>query len=436
MHLKDLFKQSLFKNTVIYTLTDGISKAISFLLLPFVSYYIVPEQMGVVANYDVLQSIICLIAGQAVVNAIPYFYYERSQKEIASLVSNLILLILIISVSLGGLILFIYPVVETHLHLTVGLQLLTIVSSICSLLISLNLVLLRLEDRPYTFAKLQILQVTVSVALVIILVIVEKMEAIGKIYSVVLTLGIMSLLHAFLLFKKNYIVFRIDIRNIKELLNFGIPLLPHSLSFWLKGGMDKVLLTSFCGLAANGLYSMAMSFGAVYSIFNTAFNNAYVPYLQKRISLILPDNQVTEGTKIVRLTYKIYQLFIVLYFVAVLFCWVVINYILSDKYRPSFEYIPWIMLSLTIQSFYSLVIQFIYTKKKTFGLGIITFSCSVVQFILTYLLVRTLGSTGIKYSLVIGSLLTTLSVWYYSNKAYPMPWFSFKHLKQYKYNGK
>lgn len=430
MHLKDLFKLPLFKNTVIYTLTDGISKAISFLLLPFVSYYIIPEQMGVVANYDVLQSIICLIAGQAVVNAIPYFYYERSQRKIASLVSNLLLLVLIISVSLSGLILLIHPIVTTHLQLTIGLQLLTIVSSICSLLISTNLVLLRLEDKPYTFAKLQILQVTVSVALVIILVIVEKMEAIGKIYASVISLSAMGLLHAILLHKRNYIVFRKNNRDIKDLLKFGIPLLPHSLSFWLKSGMDKILLTSFCGLAANGLYSMAMSFGAVYSIFNTAFNNAYVPYLQKRISLISPDNRITEEFKITRLTYKVYLLFVILYFVAVLFCWIAINYILSDKYKPSFEYIPWIMLSLTILAFYSLVVEFIYTKKKTVGLGIITFSCSIAQFILTYMFVSTLGSTGIKYSLVIGALLTTLSVWYYSNKVYPLPWFSCKHLKQ------
>lgn len=434
MHLKN-FKLPLFKNTIIYIITDGISKAISFLLLPFISYYIIPEQMGLVANYDVLYSIVCLIAGQAVVNAIPYFYYNCSRKEIALLVSNLILLIIIINIILCCVIFFVSPFIEIHLQLTIGLQLLTVISSIYFLLISINLVLLRLENKPYIFAKLQILQTIIYVVMVVILVIVERMEAIGKIYSLVISLGIMGTLHFFLLFKRKYIVFQRDYRYIKELLKFGIPLLPHSLSFWLKSGMDKVLLTSFCGLNANGLYSMAMSFGAVYSIFNVAFSNAYVPYLQKRLSMISIENNDTEKVKIVRLTYKVYLIFILLYFISVFICWFVINYILSEKYKSSFEYIPWIMLSLTIMAFYSLIVEFIYTKKKTLGLGIITFTCSIVQFCLTYIFVKFLGSIGIKYSLVISSLLTTSFVWYYSNKVYPMPWFLFfKNINNNKYD--
>ncbi len=35
--------------------------------------------------------------------------------------------------------------------------------------------------------------------------------------------------------------------------------------------MDKVILTAYCGLNVNGLYSMALSFGAVYALFNTSF---------------------------------------------------------------------------------------------------------------------------------------------------------------------
>lgn len=49
---------------------------------------------------------------------------------------------------------------------------------------------------------------------------------------------------------------------------------------------------------------------------------------------------------------------------------------------------------------------------------------SAFQLLLTFLLVKTIGADGIKYSLVIGSLTIMLGVWWYSNKVYPMPWFS------------
>lgn len=429
--MQNPLKQSLFRSTLIYTITDGISKAISFLLLPLISYYIIPSQMGIVANFDVLQNIISLIAGQAIINSIPYFYYERSHKDIATLVSSMLLIVLITEIILFLILLCISPLLQKYLHLTIGIQILTVVASTCYLLTCTNLVLLRLEEKSITFAKLQLLQTIIYISLIVILVIIKNMEAIGRIYATTLSLTTISIIHLISLVKRKYLTFEKDIYTIKYLLKFGIPLLPHSLSFWIKEGLDKVLLTSFCGLAANGIYSMAMSFGATYTIFNNAFNNAYVPYLQKKLTkLELAESSLQkEKKKIVNLTYKITSIFIILYFFSVFVCWIAINYLLSDKYKPSFEYIPWIMLSLTIMAFYNLVIQFIYNKKKTLGLGIITFIGSIIQVALTYLFIKYIGASGIKYSLVICSLIMMLIVWYYSNKVYPLPWFSLKKVQ-------
>lgn len=423
LSLHEIFRKGLVKNVAIYTLTDGVAKAMSFLLLPFISYYIIPSEMGIVANFDVLQSIIILIAGQAIVNALPYFYYGRSHEDVALLVSSLVYIILIVNALFLILILCFSSVIWDYLHLTLSLQLLTIVTVLANLLISIDMVLYRLEDKPRSFAKLQLTQTFLNVFFVVCLVMVWHLEALGKIYATVLSVTGMGVLHFMLLKRRRYLVLCWDKAKIKTLLNFGVPLLPHSLSFWLKSGMDKVLLTTFCGLAANGIYSMAMSFGAVYSVFNTAFNNAYIPYLQKRIANMTEDNQSAEKQHIVCMTYKLTVFFMLLYFVAVLCAWVMIHYVLDEKYKLSFEYVPWIMLSLTVNAVYGLMIQFVYTVKKTFGLGIITFSGSLIQLALTYLFIRLYGADGVKYSLVIGSLIIMFGVWWYSNRVYPLPWF-------------
>ncbi|MDO4975507.1 MAG: oligosaccharide flippase family protein, partial [Alphaproteobacteria bacterium] len=82
---------------------------------------------------------------------------------------------------------------------------------------------------------------------------------VGKIYAEVFVFGLMGLVHLYILYKKGYLIFQIELQWIKKLLKFGVPLLPHSVSFWLKGGVDKIFITSFCGLQFNGLYSMAIS---------------------------------------------------------------------------------------------------------------------------------------------------------------------------------
>lgn len=421
-------RKTLLGNALIYILSDGITKALSFLILPFVSFYLIPEQLGIAANFDVLQSILMLLAGQAIVNALPYFYYDRSREEIGLLVSNLLFIIIAVNLGFLIIILLIYGLIDEYLHIGLFLQLLTLISVIANLLLSINLILYRLEEKPFVFLKLQLLQSLIYVFLLILLVVCLRKEALGKIYSAVFSCSIVCLLHIYLLYKRGYLIWKIDRNSIGELLRFGIPLLPHSLSFWIKSGMDKILLTTFCGLSVNGLYSMAMSFGAIYSIFKVAFDNAYIPYLQKRISKMTFDNQKAEKKQLVRISYIISSVFFLLFFVVMFICWILIQYVLSDLYRDSFQFIPWILFSLTIYSFYSLVVQYPYTAKKTLGLGIITFSGSIIQLLLTFVLVRMLGADGIKYSLVIGALVTMFSVWWYSNRVYPLPWFSFwKH---------
>lgn len=410
---------------MLYTITDCISKGIGFLILPVVTYYIVPEQMGIVSNFDVLQQILTLLAGQAIVNALPYFYYGRKKENVAKWVSNVLFIVIVCNIAFSAIILCFSEIIQKFLYITLALQLLTIISGVFLMIQNMNLILYRLEEKPLKFCFFQLSYVFVQVALVIFLVMVLKLEAVGKILSVVVAHVAVGIIHLYQMYKRDYIIFKFDKESIKEALHFGIPLLPHSLSFWIKGGMDKIMLTTFCGLSINGLYSLALTFGAMFSILNTAFSNSFVPYLQKRLSGMTMDNERSEKRKIVIMSYQIGGVFCLIGIGVIIICWIAINNFLDSKYIPSFEFIPYIILSQVIYVFYNLTIQYPYSVKKTLGLGTITFSCSLLQLIATYIFVNLLGKDGIKISIIIGSLATCLGVWIYSNRVYPMPWLTF-----------
>ena len=418
-------KNPVFRNSVIYMATDSIARAIGFLLLPITSRYLVPEQLGIAANFDVLQSILALLAGQAIVNAIPYFYYKSSKESVALLVSSLVGIILVLNVVFSGVIYLCSDITEEYLKIGLALQMLTIVSVISQLLSDINKIILRLEDKPYQFAGLQLFQSGLYTTLLMILLVGFNMQALGRIYSTVYSLVFACIIHVYMMIRKGYLVLKCDLESVRKLLKFGIPLLPHSLSFWIKSGFDKVLLTTFCGLAVNGLYSMAMNFGAIYSMCQISFSRAYVPYLQKRISIFTKENEALEKIKLVRMTYGFGVLFVILYFILIVLCWFVIQHVINEKYLPCFQFIPWILMARTLHAFYSLTIEYIYTVKKTFGLGIITFTGSFIQLAMTYSFIRLFGLDGIKISIVIGELIIMLGVWWYSNKVYPLPWLRF-----------
>lgn len=418
------FKNSLIKHTAIYTITDGVSKGLAFLTLPLISHYLIPEELGIAANFDVLQNILMLLAGQAVVNAMPYFYYGKTKHEQAEIVSAMLTIVLVSNVLFAALIFLFTGILEEYLHIGLLLQLLTIVSVVAHLTSSLSLILFRLEEKPYSFACLQIIKTVIYLSLLVLLVVEFRMSALGKILGAIISYSVVAIIHLILLIRRKYIVLSFKKGSIIKLLKFGLPLLPHSLSFWFKSGFDKVIITSFCGLAINGIYSMALSFGAVYTIFNHAFSSSYVPYLQKRISKFSENDVEKEKKKLVFFSYKIMSGFAILTLFVIIFCWVAVKYILDSQYADSFQFIPWIMIGLTFHSMYGLVVQFPYSVKKTFGLGVITFSGSIIQLLLTYVLVSSVGIDGIKISYVVGSFIIMIGVWIYSNRVYPMPWFS------------
>lgn len=418
-----VLKGNLFKETFIYTATDMIGKAMAFILLPVVSFYMPPAELGIATNFTVLTGLIVLLSGLAIVNSLPYFFYEQSKDENNQMVSNSILLCIILSSTIGCIMVLCHYIVETYLLLDWKIQLLSMAFVLGSLISQANLNVLRLENKAKLYAALQILQIVLHAIMVLFFVVTLKGGGIGKIYAEVLVFSFMGCVHFTILIRKGYFNLKSSVAWMKKLLSFGLPLLPHSLSFWLKGGMDKIFITTYCGLQYNGLYSMALSISSLYTMLIQSFFNAYTPYLQKRLS---SDNVVqSEKNSIVK---QIYYIILLFGFVGILSlggCWIIFNFLVDSKYLPAFSYLPIILLANFIYTFYSFTIQFIYKVKKTFIMGIITFSGSLIQMLLTYWFIQIFGVMGATYSLLLGNLLITIGIMTYSNKVYPMPWLSF-----------
>lgn len=418
----DFLHKTLVKETFVYTLTDVIGKAMSFILLPIVSYFLPPSELGIATNFTVLTTLIILLAGLAIVNSIPYFFYEQNKEENVSLISNLLMLCLGLCVVIGGLASCFSQLIFEYLQLSLHIQLLGVVFVIGSLISSINLILLRLENKPKQFAVLQILQIILHAAFVILFVIVLRGGGEGKIYAEVLVFSIIGMIHLVMMLKKGYISLRFQVQWIKRLLRFGLPLLPHSISFWLKSGMDKIFITTYCGLQFNGLYSMAISVSSVYTMLMQSFFNAYTPYLQKRLAGFDGGQCYEEKRSIVKQIYMIYALFGVVGMMAIAVCWVIFHYMIDSKYLPAMAYIPLIILANFIYTFYNFTIEFIYKVKKTLVMGIITFTGSLIQMLLSYVLIKEYGVMGAVYSLLIGNTLITIGISVYSNMVYRMPW--------------
>ena len=85
----------------------------------------------------------------------------------------------------------------------------------------------------------------------------------GRILGVIITSVIFGLLSIFVIYKREYIKFSFNKKYIKDVLFFGIPLIPHALGGWIITGVDIIFINSMVGVAATGIYTVGYQVGMI-----------------------------------------------------------------------------------------------------------------------------------------------------------------------------
>lgn len=423
MKLNEIFNHNLFKASLIYTISDAINKSVPFFILPILSYYILPLDYGIISNFNVILAVACIFTMIGVDGAIGVQFFKLTRDDLARFNFNAFLLIVSITLILLFSIVGFHREIYSWVKIPFEYQLLVVVMGFSTTITAINLTLWRLEEKPLKFGIYEISQTIINISFSLILVIIYKLGWVGRVGGMFTASIIFGVYSIFLLFKRKYLIVNYDKKYLKYILFFGLPLIPHALSFWVRSAIDRIYITKFIGEAATGLYATGFQFGLLISFLTMSFNNAFVPFLYKQLSE--KDEMLLEKNKrrIVKLTVYI----MIGLGCATLFFWflsfLMLNYLFSENYLESKEFIIWAILAQTFQGFYLLFVNYIFFANKTKGLAMITFACASLQLFLSYFFIQAFGAIGAAYSTVIVSFINFSAVFLYSRKVYKMPWY-------------
>lgn len=425
MKISSPFSHSLFKSSLIYTVCDAVNKSVPFFILPVLSYYLLPSDYGIIANFNVILSIASIFIMIGLDGAIGVQFFKLSRTELAKFNFNGFLVICAISIFLSCFVLAFHNSVYEWVRIPLNYQLLVVLMGFTTTLTSINLSLWRLEEKPIKFGIYEISQTVVNVGISLILVITYKLGWVGRVNGIFAASFIFGIYSLFLLFKRRYLIINYDRKIIKYIFYFGAPLIPHALSFWVRSGIDRIYITQFVGESATGLYATGFQFGLLISFLTLSFNNAFVPYLFRLLSE--KDENILQRNKnhLVRLTFFIMTGLLICSVIFSLFSYVILTYLFADNYILAKEYIMWAIASQTFQGFYLLFVNYIFFVHKTKILAMITFGCACLQLLLSYVLIKNYGAIGGAYSTVIVSFANFVAVAWFSQKVFRMPWNNF-----------
>ena len=126
----------------------------------------------------------------------------------------------------------------------------------------------------------------------------------------------------------------------KEMTAYSKPLIANSLGWWVNNALDRYVIIFFCGISANGIYSVASKIPGILNIFQTIFNSAWALSAVKEFDPEDKDGFFSN-------TYKAYNCFMTLACSGIIVADKLLAKLLYAKdFYIAWQYVPWLTIAI------------------------------------------------------------------------------------------
>ncbi|PQJ20915.1 lipopolysaccharide biosynthesis protein [Nonlabens xylanidelens] len=344
-------KVNLLTNTLVYSIGNFGSKILSFLLIPFFSFFLTKEELG---TYDLLLTTIFLLVPISTfqISDALYRWLIGNDKNInkRKYIGNAIGLLVF---SLGSIISLIYI---TNIFINVYYIHLFVTMLILSCVYPFYQQILRGIGNIKAYAFSGILHSFFLVLFNVASIFIFDDKIFGILSSSILAY---VLVIALLQFKFNVISFQyFQLKwNLekKEMLIYSLPLMLNALSWWVINASDRYLILKYLSLSENGIYAISSRFPAIVILLNSIFMLAW-----QDKALSTDESEVVDYQKIFK-NFLIFELSLVAFLISI--SPLLISLVVDEAFESSWRY----MIVLYVATIFSALSAFIgagYLRQK------------------------------------------------------------------------
>ncbi|ASK26849.1 hypothetical protein BG910_03020 [Neisseria chenwenguii] len=338
-----------------YALGPLGSAAVSAVSLPLISWYFPADDIGRIVLLQTVAGLVLIFAGLGLDQAYIREYHGSADR--AGLFKSIFAVPLVL---VAGLCILLalnlsWPSEKLFELPDAGLGVLCLLFFASSLICRYLSVILRMEERPFAFSFSQF---TPKVLILLVVAVYFLTGSPNDTFRLVLAYTAAQLVTlAVLAFQtkgalKEAAAARFSGRTLKTALDYGFPLALGGLAYWGFASIDRFVLKQQSSLGELGVYSMAVSFGAIALIFQSIFSTIWAPMVFKWIE----DN--TNLDKIGGIAAVMTDMVAAILCAAGIFS-PLVPLLLPEKYDP----VQFILLS-------SILFPLLYTLTEVSGIGI------------------------------------------------------------------
>lgn len=421
---KKLTNSSLLSGSAVYLFSNILAAAIPFALLPVLTRYLTPAEYGQVAIFQTLLAGLGAFVGLSVQGAAGRKFYDShlSKPELKYFIGNCFLVLSVTTVLVFLSAVVFRRALSDWLALETQWLLLSVVVSSATFVIAMRMGQWQVRKKAKHYGAFQVSLSLINMLLSLLLVVYFLQGAAGRIW----VLSVMPLVYAgiavFLLYKDDLLGFAWRPGYLREILLFGVPLIPHTAGLFLLSSVDRFVINDQLGLAQVGIYMVAVQLTAAMGLIFDAINNAYVPWLFER----LKRNQMEEKKQIVRWTYAYCIALLGVVALAFIIGPPLLILIAGEKYSAAASIIGWLALGQAFHGMYLMVTNYIFYSKRTGLLSLSTITAGLINVGLLIILISFMGLKGAAIAFSISMAIKFILTWYVAQLRHPMPWFDFR----------
>lgn len=376
----------LFKNIGLLTISNFGTKILSFVLVPLYTSILTTEEYG---TYDLFNTTISLLLPILTLNisdAVLRFAIDKdnSSEDIFKIGSKIILkgTVLLFVVLLINYYTGLIPMLNQYIFCFV---LLYVTRNIYNLLSNYS----RGVDKISALAVAGVLNSFATLSLNVFFLVYCRFGLVGYFYANIIGCIVPAI---YLFFStKAYKVFKHKTNNIKlkkEMLVYSKPLVVNSISWWVNSALDRYVVIAFCGVAVNGIYSVAYKIPSIMNMFQSIFNQAWTLSSVKSY-----DSEDKKGffTNI----YSIYNFFMVIVCSGLILLTKILAKLLYAKdFYLAWKYVPFLMISIVFGALSGLMEGVFSAAKDTKICAKSTAVGAICNLVLNLFLVKYYGALG------------------------------------------
>lgn len=404
-------ERELIKNTSIIMIGKVCTQMVTFLLLPLYTSFLNTAEYGIVDLLTTLVSlalpVITLQMEQALFRKLIDCRNEKNDEDKVRYISTAFFSVIIQVIVFMILFFVISPLIKNEFKYYLAFNIGAYVFSAVFQQIARGLG----DNKEYSIGSF--LSALFTIILNVIFLVVFKLGAYGMIYGTIIGQLICSLYLFFRLRIFKYLkVKEYDIKILKIMLMYSLPLIPNTLSWWIFNASDRIIVSYILGVDQNGILAVAHKFSTIIVFLLNIYSMSWTESIASHVN----DGDFEDFLN--KMLNKSLRIFSALSLGIMICMPIAFPLLINRNFSDGYFQIPILLIATVFMVFISLVGAVYLAKNNTIAVAMTSFVSALINLTLNISMIHHIGLYAATLSTFLAYAIMSVFRYYDINKKY------------------